>query len=831
MNIRRGRPQGGDSTATRQIGLDPMHGRLLLGLLVLALVPGLVGVALASVLSQAPDDTVAADRARRSSAAVADLLVRSQAIETRLAALAADSDMAKLVGGSTSSTRLLARRSMSNLRGGDGSVVAGACVTRASDGRMTVIAEDRAVVDANATCAQGALLDVAARASAGTVVRSHPQRSGQLLIATPISSRGSTLVLSAAIDLERLLARTSSTATTAATSVIIDTATSHFVAGTMRAGASDATVAPPMKPQTLGSHAMGILSGYPATTQALARAGWTTTVADLWPTASRSGLSLIQTWPTPTSAGSATAWLTLFVVAVVALMGVLVLMRLLIRPFRDLRDSQSQLESLYREAREDSLHDGLTGMGNHRAFQDELAHQLELSERDGVSFSLLLIDLDNLKVVNDKEGHAEGDRLLTGLATAMREALRPVDRIFRIGGDEFAVLMPSTEPEQAMEAAGRLRHYCLRPPTGERPTPFSGGVSAVPRFALDASQVQRQADTALYWAKRHGRGFVEVFDPDRDRLPDEEGPAGLGNAVYEIARGHLFNPVYQPIVDLRTGAVLGFEGLIRPDPEGPIPDPERLFGAAVVTGRTVELDLASFETVAEGAKSIGSDHVLSINLSAKTLEVRDFDASWLLNTLLRHGISPSRVIVELTERDPIVDVKRLQNNVRHLGEYGLRLAADDVGAGSAGLRMLAEIPFDIVKIDLSLVQSGAQHAASWAVLRSIRDLAWRQHSVIIGEGVETPEQLQALQQLQIPVGQGYLLGRPEAEADKRPRDLAKLAADPQSDPQSGALELPRNRADEHGLPGLPELAVDHSAPRPIPAQLTALPTSQFQPAT
>ncbi len=304
--------------------------------------------------------------------------------------------------------------------------------------------------------------------------------------------------------------------------------------------------------------------------------------------------------------------------------------------------------------------------------------------------------------------------------------------------------------------------------------------------------------------------------------PTKQGPAGLGNAVYEIARGRLFKPVYQPIVDLRTGAVLGFEGLVRPERDGPIPDPERLFAAAAATGRTVELDLASFETVSAGAKGIGSDHIISINLSAKTLEVRDFDAGWLLNTLLRHGISPSRVILELTERDPIVDIKRLANNVRHLGEYGLRLAADDVGAGSAGLRMLAEIPFDIVKIDLSLVQSGAQHAASWAVLRSIRDLAWRQGSVVIGEGVETPEQLRALQQLAIPVGQGYLLGRPETQPDIRPRDLTNLVVEPVAQAPAPAPD----EQDERGLPRLPELAIDHPSPRPIPLQLTALPAGQ-----
>jgi EAL domain-containing protein (putative c-di-GMP-specific phosphodiesterase class I) len=316
---------------------------------------------------------------------------------------------------------------------------------------------------------------------------------------------------------------------------------------------------------------------------------------------------------------------------------------------------------------------------------------------------------------------------------------------------------------------------------------------------------------------------VEVFDPDRDHLPGEPGPDGLGNVIYEIARGRLLRPVYQPIVDLRSGRVVGFEGLVRPDPDGPIPDSERLFGTAAATGRTVELDLASFETVAAGARDIGPDHVISINLSAKTLEVRDFDSGWLLNTLVRHGISPARVIVELTERDPIVDLERLKNNVRHLAEYGLRLAADDVGAGSAGLRLLAEVPFDVVKIDLSLVQSGDQHAASWEVLRSIRDFAWRQQTVVIGEGVETPEQLKALQRLAIPIGQGYLLGRPQARPDTRPRDLTRLALEPRAVPTGAPHADDQMR--ERLAP--PELVIEQPAPRPTPRQLGSLPTSQL----
>ncbi len=258
----------------------------------------------------------------------------------------------------------------------------------------------------------------------------------------------------------------------------------------------------------------------------------------------------------------------------------------------------------------------------------------------------------------------------------------------------------------------------------------------MPQFGRDQEMLHRQADAALYWAKRHGRGTVEVFDPERDQLPDNVADF-TRNAVQEVVSGRLLSPVFQPIVDLRTGRVLGFEGLIRPDPRGPLPDTARLFAAAAAVGRTVELDVACIEAVLSAARAIGPDRLLTLNLSPRTLEVKDFDAGWLLHGLYRNGISPGRVIVELTERDEIADLPRLRKTFQHLQQYGLRLAADDVGAGNSGLRLLSQVQFDIVKIDLSLVQDGVRRLGARAVLQSLRDLALSQQAHVVAEGVET----------------------------------------------------------------------------------------------
>jgi diguanylate cyclase (GGDEF)-like protein len=425
-------------------------------------------------------------------------------------------------------------------------------------------------------------------------------------------------------------------------------------------------------------------------------------------------------------------------------------------------------------------------------------------ERLREPFCLVLMDLDDLKLVNDRDGHAAGDDMLVAMAEAMRDLARPSDQLYRIGGDEFAMLMPHTDIEAAVAVTERLLHFARRPVVGARPCPFSAGISGVPAFTRDHDVLYRQADRALYWVKRHGRGAAEVFDDDRDQVPETLVEI-TRSAVQEVLTGRLLAPVFQPIVDLRSGRILGFEGLIRPDPKSPLPDTGRLFAAAAASGRTVELDVACVETVLDGARAIGPDRLITLNLSPRTLEVRDFDAGWLLQGLYRHGISPGRVIIELTERDEIADLVRLKRTFAHLQQYGLRLAADDVGAGNAGLRLLSQVQFDIVKIDLSLVQDGVRRVGARAVLRSLRDLALSQQAHVVAEGVETHEQLRVLRELEIGAGQGYLLGRPDRSVDATFVDVDRLEAELEARVASStapAQEVPEALAARLGLPEL-----------------------------
>ena len=447
-----------------------------------------------------------------------------------------------------------------------------------------------------------------------------------------------------------------------------------------------------------------------------------------------------------------------------------------LRPAEELERSRSDLHQMYEVARADSMRDALTGLGNHRAFQEELDRELEWYQRYKVPVALLLIDLDNLKLVNDSAGHAAGDDMLREMGALIAQSGRYADRAFRIGGDEFAILLPHTDVDGALHIARRLQEGAMQPRRGSSKIAFSGGVSACPTLATTRTQLYAQADAALYWCKRHGRASIDVFDPVRDRAANQEASNELSSAIAKVVTDRLIRPVYQPIVELATGRVMGFEGLSRPTADSGFADPGAMFKAAEAVGRTVELDLACLNAVIAGARHMPADQLLSINISPRTVEAPHFSAEALLSLLGRYAFAPERVVVELTERESVEDLNRLQANLRALQRLGLRVAADDVGAGNAGLRLLSQMRFDIVKIDLSLVQDGTERDSSHAVLRSLRELAARWHSYVIAEGIETASQLRMVRELDIAAGQGFLLARPMPEPNLLTVDLSALEA-------------------------------------------------------
>ena len=472
---------------------------------------------------------------------------------------------------------------------------------------------------------------------------------------------------------------------------------------------------------------------------------------------------------------------TLALLALAGILGSLTvwLSRRVLEPAERLEGARRILEDAYDRARSEALRDTLTGLGNHRAFQEEMERQWAGAVRHNQPLALAIVDLDDFKRINDARGHAVGDVLLRHAATTMAGYLRRSDRAFRIGGDEFAIIMPGTDSNAGQLAVRRVLAGCLDG-EGDAANPsgvsFSAGISAIPGHARDRDSLYRQADAALFWSKRHGRTCVTIYDPERHDGPlASRPPAELSALVAGSPRPGRCGPSSSRSTTCRRACRAGSRASSGRCPTAGSPIRRSMFEAAEATGRTAELDIACLNTVMETAARLRLPGSLTVNMSPRTLEIDDFSIHALIRMIVRHGLDPRHIVLELTERDAVEDVERVRRAADACRVAGIRLAADDIGAGNAGLRLLSQLKFDIVKIDLSLVQGGAVHDASLEVLRTLRDLADRWGALVVAEGIETPAQLDIVRSLGIGAGQGYLLGRPTDRPSTEPIDLEGLS--------------------------------------------------------
>ncbi|HSG86183.1 MAG TPA: bifunctional diguanylate cyclase/phosphodiesterase [Candidatus Limnocylindrales bacterium] len=467
-------------------------------------------------------------------------------------------------------------------------------------------------------------------------------------------------------------------------------------------------------------------------------------------------------------------------VAAVVTVLLLILGRRIRQGAGELAGELSELRAAYDRARLESVTDGLTGLGNHRGFQEELDARIAVARDEGSAVALLMLDVDDLKRTNERRGHTAGDETLRSVAMILRANARRGDRAFRIGGDEFAMLLPGTDLDAAVVQAKQILSTALSGNLGGvgEPVSLTIGVSAYPVPSAGRQPLAIHAEAALHSGKRHGRTIVERFDPGRHGIADDTRTlVELEGSVRQVAEGDLLRPVYQPIVSLATGEVVGFEGLVRLSPDAPFRNPASLFVAAEATRRTIEIDVVAATTVLAGATGLRPSDYLSVNLSPRTLEADAFSPLEIVALARRHGIAPAQLVVELTEREAVEDLERLRAAIGTLRRHGVQVAIDDVGAGNAGLRLMSAIDFDIMKIDLSLVRAAASDEPSEAVLRALGQMAQERGRRIVAEGIETTEQLEAVLELRYHAGQGYLLGRPAPTLVTDPVPLLDLVAD------------------------------------------------------
>jgi diguanylate cyclase (GGDEF)-like protein len=412
--------------------------------------------------------------------------------------------------------------------------------------------------------------------------------------------------------------------------------------------------------------------------------------------------------------------------------------------------------------KEAALTDNLTSLGNHRAFQEDLRREIARAVRHDEAVSLALIDIDDLKVVNDSNGHQRGDEVLAALAEILR-GLRAEDRAYRVGGDEFAVLLANTSAKDAKAAMERIRSQAQEKLFGAT---ISVGIATALGVDRDVEIMRGQADAALYAAKRAGRNIVEYFHEDKDGMwiLSAVKVRNLRQLLAEKEMGVAF----QPIWDVDRCNVLAYEALARPADKFGFRGPQDAFDLAARMGRGHELDAICRDAILERAHTLPDDSLLFINVCPETLDHIGFDAATFAKLVVRAGLSPKRVVVEITER-AVAKLDTVIAMARELRRHGFRLALDDTGAGNSGLELLSKMPVDFVKIDRMIIVNAVSHAGARGVLAGIIAIAHAIGAYVIAEGIEDEQMLRLVCSAELGVAagrtavngvQGYLLQRP-----------------------------------------------------------------------
>jgi diguanylate cyclase (GGDEF)-like protein len=420
------------------------------------------------------------------------------------------------------------------------------------------------------------------------------------------------------------------------------------------------------------------------------------------------------------------------------------------------------LEAMYR-----AFHDSLTGLASRALFLDRLQHGLVQAARSKTNITLLFIDLDRFKMVNDTLGHAAGDVLLVEVAERLRGCLRASDTAARFGGDEFVVLLHGTNAADSEIVADRIIEAVRRPFTVQGIDVFvdaSIGIATSEAGSVAADDLLRDADVAMYRAKRAGRGRHMTFEPEMhtalvERLQIETELRGA------VDRGEL-EVHYQPIVALATGDITGVEALLRWNhprlglliPDDFIPIAEEC-GAIVPIG-TFALRQAC-EQVArwQQARPSSTPVTVSVNISGRQLEQPDLCAE-VVNALATSGLAASSLVLEVTEALILREEPWVVARLDELKALGVRLAIDDFGAGYSSLAALRQLPIDIVKIDQSFIEAIGTSVEGAAFARKIVELAHTLDLVIVAEGVLTEEQFAELRRAGCELGQGFYFAEP-----------------------------------------------------------------------
>lgn len=451
------------------------------------------------------------------------------------------------------------------------------------------------------------------------------------------------------------------------------------------------------------------------------------------------------------------------------------------RQFVVVHQNQRLLEMVADQA----LRDTLTGLANRDLFNDRLAHAVQLHENDNQSVAVLSMDLDDFKLVNDSLGHPAGDALLIQAAERLLGCVRTSDTVARVGGDEFAVLLEGL-PELSRLVAHRVvaafeepflidgQQLLMRPSVGL-------AVASAANPDLSADMLLKQADVAMYSAKRSKSGGLHTFtadmalgDPNEFDLPTEaKGNTHRGAAVrllgelrHAIDHGDL-TVFYQPKFDLRSGDVVGVEALVRwPHPKRGLLSPDHFLPLVRKRGlmRAVT-DLVLTQALDDAAEwhSMGIGVPIAVNVFAPSLGDLDLPTH-IASALGERDLSPEDLTIEITEDFLLDNIDRTRTVLERLRQRGIRIAIDDFGSGYSALWYLRELAIDEVKLDRQFIAPIQDDARAAAVVRGVVDLAHVLGVTTVAEGVENAETAAKLREFGCEVAQGYYYSPPISAA-------------------------------------------------------------------
>jgi diguanylate cyclase (GGDEF)-like protein/PAS domain S-box-containing protein len=431
-----------------------------------------------------------------------------------------------------------------------------------------------------------------------------------------------------------------------------------------------------------------------------------------------------------------------------------------------LRQAQSKIQML-------ASFDSLTGLPNRSLFTDRLKQMLANAQRHERSFTVMFMDLDHFKEVNDSLGHQVGDELLKAVAQRLLEAVRSEDTVARIGGDEFVVLMPALNRRDAMAAADKLLQMVRTPMTLGAMVNYqpmaSLGIAVYPQDGNTVELLVRNADTAMYEAKLAGRNrsalYTTAMSEQSARIfsIQTELSAGIGRQELRL--------FYQPKFDLKDGQLIGAEALVRWERPGVgLVPPVEFIPIAERTGLIVDIDRWVFREAVNqvGAwrnAGIWNDEMrMAINQSAADLRrpgMLDEVRGWLTES----GISATALEVEITEGALLENTVEIIERLGELRALGISLAIDDFGTGFSSLAYLRNLPIGVIKIDCGFVRDMLTNEDDRVLVETIIAMAHNLGRTLVAEGVETQDQSQRLAELGCEVGQGYFFGRPVPAAE------------------------------------------------------------------